>query len=62
MSKSKGTLLTANELLDRFPKDTLRFYFTYFGPETHDTNCSVEEIEKQVDLFIKKLNKEIIHK
>ena len=44
MSKSKGTLLTANELLERFPKDTLRFYFTYLGPETHDTNCSVEEL------------------
>ena len=44
ISKSKGTLLTANELLERFPKDTLRFYFTFFGPETHDTNCSVEEM------------------
>ncbi len=36
------------------PKDKI-FY-------TINTNCSVEEIEKQVDLFIKKLNKEIIHK
>ncbi len=44
MSKSKGNLLTVNELLERFPKDTLRFYFTYLGPETHDTSCSIEEM------------------
>ncbi len=44
MSKSKGNLITANELLEIFDRDTLRFYFTFNGPETKDTNCSVEEI------------------
>ena len=44
MSKSKGNLITANELLDMFDKDTLRFYFTFNGPEVKDTNCSIDEI------------------
>ncbi len=44
MSKSKGNLITANELLEIFDRDTLRFYFTFNGPETRDTNCSIEEI------------------
>ncbi len=44
MSKSKGNLITANELLNMFERDTLRFYFIFNGPELKDTNCSVEEI------------------
>ena len=44
MSKSKGNLISANELLEQFDMDTLRFYFTFNGPETKDTNCSIEEI------------------
>lgn len=44
MSKSKGNLITANELLEMFDRDTLRFYFMYYGPEVRDTNCSIEDI------------------
>ncbi len=44
MSKSTGNLITVNELLDEFSQDTVRFYFTYNGPETKDSNCSREEI------------------
>lgn len=44
MSKSKGNLITANELLERFDSDTLRFYFSFKGPETNDMNCSIEDI------------------
>lgn len=44
MSKSTGNLITVNELLEKFSRDTLRFYFTFNGPETRDTNCSIEEI------------------
>ena len=44
MSKSKGNLISANELLEHFDMDTLRFYFTFNGPETKDTNCSIDEI------------------
>ena len=44
MSKSKGNLISANELLETFDSDTLRFYFTFKGPETNDMNCSVDDI------------------
>lgn len=44
MSKSKGNFITANQLLDIFDKDTLRFYFSFKGPETNDVNCSLEDI------------------
>lgn len=44
MSKSKGNLITANELLEMFDKDTIRFYFSFKGPETNDTSCSLEDI------------------
>ena len=44
MSKSKGNLITVNELLDMFDKDTVRFYFTFKGPETNDMNCSILDI------------------
>jgi len=46
MSKSKGNLITVNELLESFSSDTLRFYFTINGPETKDTSCSIEEITR----------------
>lgn len=44
MSKSKGNLITANELLEMFESDTLRFYFSFKGPETNDMNCSLSDI------------------
>ena len=44
MSKSKGNLLTANELLEMFDSDTIRFYLTANGPEKNDTNCSIDDI------------------
>lgn len=44
MSKSKGNLITANELLDMFDRDTIRFYFIFNGPELKDINCSIDEI------------------
>ena len=44
MSKSKGNLITVNELLKKFNSDTLRFYFSFKGPETNDMNCSILDI------------------
>ena len=44
MSKSKGNLLTCNELLEQFESDTLRFYLSFKGPETSDISCSIEDI------------------
>lgn len=44
MSKSKGNLITVNELLDMFDRDTIRFYFSLKGPEVNDMNCSIDDI------------------
>lgn len=52
MSKSKGNLITANELLELFERDTLRFYFMFYGPETRDTNCSIEDIIQVHNKFL----------
>ena len=52
MSKSKGNLITANELLEMFDKDTIRFYFSFRGPETNDTNCSLEDIVQTHNKFL----------
>ncbi len=52
MSKSKGNLITANELLDMFDSDTLRFYFAFKGPETNDMNCSIEDIKETHNKFL----------
>lgn len=52
MSKSKGNLVSANELLEKFDMDTLRFYFTFNGPETKDSNCSITEIIQDHNKFL----------
>ena len=52
MSKSKGNLLTADELLQMFDRDTLRFYFMFYGPETKDTNCSIDDIIQMHNKFL----------
>ena len=52
MSKSKGTLISVNELLEKHTKDALRFYFTFNGPEAKDTNCSLEELVQMHNKFL----------
>ena len=52
MSKSKGNLITANELLDMFDSDTLRFYFSSKGPESNDMNCSLTDIIQTHNKFL----------
>ena len=52
MSKSKGNLITVNELLEMFDKDTIRFYFSLKGPETHDISCSIEDIIQTHNKFL----------
>ena len=52
MSKSKGNLITANELLDIYDSDTIRFYFSFKGPETNDMNCSLEDITQTHNKFL----------
>ena len=52
MSKSKGNLVTVNELLEMFDSDTLRFYFSFKGPETNDMNCSLSDIIQTHNKFL----------
>ena len=52
MSKTKGNLITANELLEMFDSDTLRFYFSFKGPEVNDMNCSIEDIIQTHNKFL----------
>ncbi len=52
MSKSKGNLITVNELLDKFERDTIRFYFSFKGPEVNDINCSLEDIIQTHNKFL----------
>ena len=52
MSKSKGNLITANELLEMFDSDTIRFYFTFKGPETNDMSCSILDIIQTHNKFL----------
>lgn len=52
MSKSKGNLITVNELLELFDSDTLRFYFSFKGPETNDMNCSLSDIIQTHNKFL----------
>lgn len=52
MSKSKGNYITANELLEMFNSDSLRFYFSFKGPETNDMNCSIEDIIQTHNKFL----------
>ena len=52
MSKSKGNLITVNELLEMFKRDTIRFYFTFKGPETNDMSCSILDIVQTHNKFL----------
>ena len=52
MSKSKGNLITVNEILEQFESDTLRFYFSFKGPETNDMSCSMDDIVQTHNKFL----------
>ena len=52
MSKSKGNLITVNELLETYDSDTFRFYFSFKGPETNDMSCSIEDIVETHNKFL----------
>ncbi len=62
MSKSTGNLLTANELLDMFESDTLRFYFSLRGPETNDMNCSISDIVQTHNKFLVGMLGNFVHR
>jgi methionyl-tRNA synthetase len=43
MSKSKGNLMTANELIETYDSDSIRYYLIANGPEKKDVNFSIED-------------------
>ena len=43
MSKSKGNLMTANELAENYDSDSVRYYLIANGPEKKDVNFSLED-------------------
>jgi len=47
LSKSRGNLITVEELLGKYSVDAVRFYFTYNMPENRDTDFSQESFVKQ---------------
>lgn len=42
MSKSKGNLISVNELIKMFPKDSIRYFMISNGPENKDMNFTIE--------------------
>lgn len=45
MSKSKGTFITADELLESYPKELIRYFFVRYAPENHDIDFMWEDIK-----------------
>jgi methionyl-tRNA synthetase len=52
MSKSKGNLLSADELLERYGVDSVRFYLTAFGPERKDINFTEEDFKQAHNKYL----------
>ncbi len=52
MSKSKGNLISINELLELFPKDSIRYYMIANGPETKDINFSLNDFIQVHNKFL----------
>lgn len=52
MSKSKGNLITVNDLIDEFGKDTSRYFMIANGPEKKDTNFSKDELIQAHNKFL----------
>ena len=55
LSKSKGNYITLRYLLDNYPSDSIRYYFSINNPETRDFNFTYEG-------FINSINGELLGK
>lgn len=55
LSKSKGNYITLRHLLDNYPVDAIRYYFSINNPETRDFNFNYEG-------FINSINGELLGK
>lgn len=53
ISKSRGTMITADELLDKYNPDVVRYFFVRNAPENHDREFGWED-------FIETNNKELV--
>lgn len=45
MSKSKGTLILAKDLLDLYPPELIRYFFIRYAPENHDIDFEIDDIK-----------------
>lgn len=52
MSKSTGNLISVNELISKFNKDTIRYYIISNGPEKKDINFSQEDLIQNHNKFL----------
>lgn len=52
MSKSKGNLLTINDLIDEFGVETIRYYMIQNGPEKKDVNFTKEDLINAHNKFL----------
>ncbi len=52
MSKSKGNLVTVNDLLAKFNKDTVRFFFLFNNPEKKDSNFTLTDLILQHNKYL----------
>lgn len=44
ISKSRGTLLSADELIDKYDTDLIRYFFCKYAPENHDKAFSWKDV------------------
>ena len=52
MSKSKGNLLTGDELLDMYDVDTIRYFIIANSPEQKDINFTINDLEQTHNKFL----------
>ena len=52
MSKSTGNSITAKELVEKFHKDTIRYYFISNNPENRDANFSLDDMLHSHNKFL----------
>ena len=52
MSKSKGNLISIDELVSLYPKDSIRFFMIANGPETKDCNFSNDDFKLVHNKFL----------